>query len=116
MMVFLAVLHVLACLCIVAVVLVQKGKGPESGTGMGTGSAIFGVRGTATVLTRTTGVLAAVFFLTSLSLTILAQRQSASVLERVPEASGQVGKGLLEEEKGSKQEVPPQSPVEKIPD
>ena len=79
-------LHVLTCLMIVGLVLLQRGKGAEAGTGFGAGASgtVFGARGSASFLSRTTAVLATTFFITSLALAFFANEQSApeSVLER----------------------------------
>ncbi len=65
------VLHVLAAACIIVLVLLQHGKGADVGAAFGSGSAgsLFGSAGAANFLSRTTAVLAAVFFVTSLGLT-----------------------------------------------
>ena len=65
------VLHVLAAIGIVVLVLLQHGKGADMGAAFGSGSAgsLFGSAGAANFLSRTTAVLAAVFFATSLGLT-----------------------------------------------
>jgi len=68
------ILHVLAALCVIGLVLLQHGKCADMGAAFGSGSAgsLFGSSGSANFLSRTTGVLAAVFFLTSLGLTYVA--------------------------------------------
>ncbi len=65
------VIHVLAAAGIVVLVLLQHGKGADMGAAFGSGSAgsLFGSAGAANFLSRTTAVLAAVFFATSLGLT-----------------------------------------------
>ena len=65
------VLHILAALGIVVLVLLQHGKGADMGAAFGSGSAgsLFGSAGAANFLSRTTAVLAAVFFASSLGLT-----------------------------------------------
>jgi preprotein translocase subunit SecG len=65
------VLHVLAALGIVVLVLLQHGKGADMGAAFGSGSAgsLFGSAGAANFLSRTTAILAAVFFASSLGLT-----------------------------------------------
>ena len=65
------VLHVLAAVCMIGLVLMQHGKGADVGAAFGSGSAgsLFGSTGAANFLSRTTAVLAAVFFATSLGLT-----------------------------------------------
>src|SRR5690349_12983381 len=65
------VLHVLAAAGIVVLVLLQHGKGADMGAAFGSGSAgsLFGSAGAANFLSRTTAILAAIFFATSLALT-----------------------------------------------
>ena len=65
------VLHILAAVGIVVMVLLQHGKGADMGAAFGSGSAgsLFGSAGAANFLSRTTAILAAVFFATSLGLT-----------------------------------------------
>lgn len=81
------IVHVVVCLFLVVVVLLQSGKAADlAGAfgGMGSQTA-FGPRGAATVLSKATTIAAAVFMLTSLSLAIMATRNagtSTSVLER----------------------------------
>ncbi len=69
-------IHVLVAIAIVGLVLVQHGKGADAGAAFGGGGggasgSLFGSQGSANFLSRTTAVLATVFFLTSLSLTYL---------------------------------------------
>ena len=64
------VIHLMVVLAMIGVVLLQKSEG--GGLGMGGGGGFLSSRGTANVLTRTTAILAAVFFSTSLILSILA--------------------------------------------
>lgn len=69
-------IHVLVAVAIVALVLVQHGKGADAGAAFGGGGggasgSLFGSKGSANFLSRTTAILATVFFLTSLSLTYL---------------------------------------------
>ena len=63
--------HILAAVGIVVLVLLQHGKGADMGAAFGSGSAgsLFGSAGAANFLSRTTAVLAAIFFVTSLGLT-----------------------------------------------
>ena len=79
-------IHLLVALMIIVLVLLQRGKGAEAGTGFGAGASgtVFGARGSASFFSRATGVLATMFFVTSLSLAYLAgQTPSAptSILE-----------------------------------
>ena len=73
------VIHLMVVLAMIGVVLLQKSEG--GGLGMGGGGGFLSSRGTANVLTRTTAILAAVFFSTSLILSILAgvERRPTSI-------------------------------------
>ena len=80
------VLHVLAALSVCGFVLLQHGKGADMGAAFGSGSAgsLFGSAGAANFLSRTTAILAAVFFLTSLGLTYFsAPSKSSGVIEQM---------------------------------
>ncbi len=80
--------HIIACLFLIAVVLLQQGKGQDLASAFGGGGSqtAFGPRGSATVLSRATTILAAVFMLTSLSLSVMKPGRS-SVLDQVPETA-----------------------------
>ena len=69
--------HVLAALGIIGLVLMQHGKGADMGAAFGSGASgsLFGASGSANFLSRTTGILAAVFFTTSLSLAYIASHK-----------------------------------------
>jgi len=68
------VLHVIVAVALVVLVLLQQGKGADAGAAFGSGASgtVFGSRGAANFLTRTTAVLATLFFLLSLALFRLA--------------------------------------------
>ncbi len=74
------IFHVLAALCVIGLVLLQHGKGADMGAAFGSGSAgsLFGSSGSANFLSRTTAVLAAVFFVTSLGLTYVSSHKGRS--------------------------------------
>jgi preprotein translocase subunit SecG len=80
--------HVGIALLIIGLVLLQRGKGADAGTGFGAGASgtVFGSRGTATFFSRATGVLATLFFVTSLALAYLSTQRTApaSLLESTP--------------------------------
>ena len=84
------VLHVTIAIGLIALVLLQHGKGADAGAAFGSGasSTVFGARGSASFLSRATAGLAAGFFITSLFLGYFATRATAptSVVERVPNA------------------------------
>ena len=80
------VFHVLLAVAIVGLVLLQRGRGADAGAGFGAGASgtVFGARGSASFLSRTTAVLATLFFLSSLGLSYLfaQQKQPTSVVDR----------------------------------
>jgi preprotein translocase subunit SecG len=97
----LIVLHVLMALAIIGLVLLQHGKGADMGSGFGGGASgsLFGATGSANFLSRTTAVLAAIFFVSSLALAYFATQrpsESGSVVDRarpVQEKKAEPAKG-----------------------
>jgi preprotein translocase subunit SecG len=84
MTIFLTVVHVLVCFFLIAVVLLQTGKGAEIGAAFGGSSqTLFGSRGAASFLSKMTTAAAVVFMLTSFTLAILTTR-GGSVVEKAP--------------------------------
>ena len=89
----LTILQVISALAIVALVLLQRGKGADAGAGFGAGASgtVFGARGATTGLSRMTAIFAAIFMLNSLCLTYLFQRDARaappSLLDQVPVAT-----------------------------
>lgn len=63
-------IHIIICVALVTLILLQQGKGANMGSGFGGGASntVFGSRGPASFLMKLTGGIAAVFFITSLSL------------------------------------------------
>ena len=82
MVIALTVLHVLMCFAIIAIVLLQSGKGADIGSAFGgAGSqAVFGSMGTPTLLGKVTTAVAIVFTITSFSLALLGGERSSSVV------------------------------------
>jgi preprotein translocase subunit SecG len=79
--------HIIAAVAVVALVLLQQGKGAEMGASFGSGSAntLFGPQGAGTVFSRATAILVAVFFITSFALAIIAKNKlTGSLDEGVP--------------------------------
>jgi preprotein translocase subunit SecG len=91
----LIVIHLMIVLALVGVVLIQRSEG--GGLGIGGGSGFMSARGTANALTRTTAILAALFFVTSLALGILGRYQSqpTDILDRIPQGQQGEGNGIL---------------------
>ncbi len=96
MLIILTIVHVLVCIFLIIVVLLQSGKAADlAGAfgGMGSQTA-FGPRGSATLLSKATTVSAIVFMITSLSLSILATRGAGAA------------KTVLDNSQGNSQTVP----------
>ncbi|WP_417778080.1 preprotein translocase subunit SecG [Stutzerimonas xanthomarina] len=72
------VVHLLVAIGVVALVLLQQGKGADAGASFGSGASatVFGSQGSSTFLSRLTAILAGVFFATSLGLAFFATRQA----------------------------------------
>ncbi|MSQ05025.1 MAG: preprotein translocase subunit SecG [Nitrosomonadaceae bacterium] len=77
MEIFILVMNVLSALGVIILVLLQHGKGADMGAAFGSGSSgsLFGASGSANFLSRATGALAAVFFVTTLGLTYLSSHK-----------------------------------------
>ena len=86
----LTILLVISSFVIVALVLLQRGKGADAGAGFGAGASgtVFGARGATTGLSRMTAIFAAVFMIVCLCLTYFMQREARarpeSLLDQVP--------------------------------
>ena len=116
-------IHLMIVLAMVGLVLIQKSEGGGLGMGGGSGGGFMSNRGTANILTRATGILAALFFATSLFLSILAglDRKPRTLLDggggpAVPTAPGAPapaggGGGVLDTLRGG----PPPAPAPQPP-
>src|ERR1700730_14929138 len=78
--VILTIVQVFSSLAIIALVLLQRGKGAEVGAGFGAGASgtVFGARGASTALSRATAIFAAIFMLNSLLLTYMGTHGAAA--------------------------------------
>jgi len=89
MQTILIVFHILLALAVIGLVLMQHGKGADAGAAFGSGASatVFGARGSANFLSRATGILAGLFFLTSLVLAFFAMRtvEQPGLMEQLPE-------------------------------
>jgi preprotein translocase subunit SecG len=103
----LIVVHLMVVLALVGVVLLQRSEG--GGLGIGGGSGFMTARGAANALTRATAILAAAFFVTSLTLSIVARygEKPIDILDRVPATSNGAGKGVLNQLPGTTAPTPP---------
>ena len=81
----LIVVHLMVVLAMIGLVLLQRSEGGALGIGGGSG-AFFSGRSAGNVLTRSTGVLAAVFFATSIGLALLARMETrpSDIFDRLP--------------------------------
>jgi len=75
------IVHVLLAIAIIALVLLQQGKGAEAGASFGGGASqtVFGSQGSGSFLSRVTAVLAAAIFATSFALAVYAKQKASSV-------------------------------------
>jgi preprotein translocase subunit SecG len=96
--------HTLIALLIIALVLLQRGKGADAGAAFGAGASgtVFGARGSASFFSRATAVCATAFFVSSLTLAYLSSQSASapsSLLEGapVPEVESEVSTELNEE-------------------
>lgn len=103
----LIVIHLMVVIALVGVVLLQRSEG--GGLGIGGGSGFMTARGAANALTRTTGILAVAFFVTSLGLSILARygEQPGDILDLVPGAPAEQGGGGVLDQLGGGTTPPP---------
>ena len=114
------VIHLMLVLALIGVVLLQRSEG--GGLGIGSTGGFMTSRGTANVLTRATAILAGLFFVTSLMLSILAgmNRKPTSILQGgqsaptapgVPSPLGSGGGGLLNQLQGGQPPAAPAAPA-----
>jgi len=109
----LLIAHVVISISIIALVLLQRGKGADAGAAFGSGASgtVFGAKGSANFLSRTTGGLATMFFITSLSLAFLGSRSQEaqrSLMEDVALPAEEVSSALPVNngEPGAAEELP----------
>ena len=89
MSIFLVVIHVVVCVALIMIVLLQTGKGADMGAAFGGGSSqtLFGSTGASTFLSKATTIAAVVFMLTSLALAYVStHRSGGSLLSDAPPA------------------------------
>jgi preprotein translocase subunit SecG len=99
------VLHLIVCLFLIFIILIQSSKGAEMGAAFGGSSqTLFGSRGAATFLSKLTTIAAVLFMVTSLSLAIISVKRT-SVMSSVP-AQEAPAKPLGETPPGPLQEQP----------
>ena len=102
---------------LIAIVLLQRGKGAEAGAAFGAGASgtVFGSRGSSSFLSRTTAVLATLFFVTSLTLAYLSSQRPTepeSLLEGSPVLEEAVETiPVLDEEEAPEADMPALEPA-----
>jgi len=103
------VLHLLVAIAICGFVLLQHGKGADMGAAFGSGSSgsLFGAAGSANFLSRTTAILAAIFFVSSLGLTWFATTRGAP--------SGLMQQGVMEQMAPKAGDVPAPAKAGDVP-
>jgi preprotein translocase subunit SecG len=86
---FIATLHILVALILIGLVLIQDSKGGGAlGMGGGGGSnSVLGATGASTLAAKMTRIVAVIFALTSIGLSVLSAQQSKSILDKLPAAS-----------------------------
>ncbi|MCE8005042.1 preprotein translocase subunit SecG [Billgrantia ethanolica] len=96
MQVAILMIHVAIAVALVVLILLQQGKGAEAGAAFGGGASqtVFGSRGTGGFLSRTTAVLAAAFFATSLTLAYFATQAGQAPEAGIPDSR------LIEQQRG----------------
>ena len=107
MQTILLVVQVLLSISLIGLILIQHGKGADAGAAFGSGasSTVFGSSGSVSFLSRTTAILATLFFAVSLSLTVISHRQS--------QEQGLIEKYTKEQE--ASQAAPAQMPATDVP-
>ncbi len=99
--------HTVIALVIIILVLLQRGKGADAGAAFGSGASgtVFGSRGTGSFFSRATGILATLFFVTSLSLAYIATQGPGSPTTLLDDAPA-VEAELPEATPGDAEDVP----------
>ncbi len=123
MQTFLLVAQVLISISLIALILLQHGKGADAGAAFGSGASatVFGASGSASFLSRTTGILATLFFAVSLSLSVMAHRQTeeAGLIEKYTTATEQAEETATKVEEAVKAATPasdvPAAPASDVP-
>ncbi|MEW6439423.1 MAG: preprotein translocase subunit SecG [bacterium] len=102
------VVHILACLALILIVLLQRGKGADLGAAFGGSSqTVFGSQGAGGFLARLTTVSAVVFMITCLSLAYMSShRAQATIMERSRSETAAPAQTAAPAEEGAAQEAP----------
>jgi preprotein translocase subunit SecG len=111
------IIHVLLGLGIIGLVLMQQGKGADAGAAFGTGASgsVFGAQGAASFLSRTTAILATLFFTTSLGLAVF-NGHRGSTTDIMSEAAGEKESLALPDIDGAKVDTDVPAAPQKVTD
>ena len=111
MTILLLIIHIFVCMFLIAIVLLQSGKGAELGAAFGGSSqTLFGSRGAATFLNKMTTVAAIVFMLTSLTLAVVTAKGGSVVKKAPPSIPGPIQGGGVQPVQPAQQQVPQTAP------
>ncbi len=110
------IIHTLIALAIIALVLLQRGKGADAGAGFGAGASgtVFGARGSGSFFSRATAVLATAFFASSLTLAYLSSQRPTEpegLLEGSPVLEETVEEAPAVEETATEGDMPALEPI-----
>ena len=111
------IIHTLIALSIIALVLLQRGKGADAGAGFGAGASgtVFGARGSGSFFSRMTAFMATAFFISSLTLAYLSSQRPTepeSLLQGSPVLEETVEEAPAIEETAPEGDMPALEPVE----
>ncbi|MAA75572.1 MAG: preprotein translocase subunit SecG [Salinisphaeraceae bacterium] len=115
----LVVAQVVVAISLVGLILVQHGKGADAGAAFGSGASgtVFGSRGSANFLSRSTGALATLFFALSLTLAYLVSGGGQTQPQSVTEQLKVPGSELFEEQPANPpEEAAPPAPADTLPE
>ena len=103
--------HTLIALSIIALVLLQRGKGADAGAAFGAGASgtVFGARGSGSFFSRATAILATAFFASSLTLAYLSSQHSAGPASLLEDAA------IIEEQTEEATVISEETPISDMP-
>ncbi|MCX5853654.1 MAG: preprotein translocase subunit SecG [Deltaproteobacteria bacterium] len=108
MNIFITILHIVVCIVLILVVLLQAGKGASMGAAFGGSSqTVFGSSGPGTFLTKMTTAIATIFMLTALSLSYFSLHKQPSVMDKaVPQTQQQAIPPAADQTTGAGEQKP----------
>lgn len=116
--------HILVAIAIIGLILMQYGKGADMGAAFGSGvsGSLFGASGSANFLSRTTAILATIFFSTSLALAYVASEKPkapSSVMENqttLPQEQNNTQNQNQQTQQNQQTTTPPQNKADVVPE